>query len=174
MDTGEKLLSTLIALLHQGAPAEDFALRLAEAEGLPASLPGRADLIEGVRMAMAVRNRLELFQQREQGMLAVMESARDLSSRLDLDNLLAAIMTRARNLMGADMAWISALDEERGVFQSLALEGGLTRNSIAMGIRSDLGTASIVMATRKPFATPDYLHDDRFPHDPQFDDIFRA
>lgn len=174
MNTGEKLLNTLIGLLHQGAPAEDFALRLAQAEALPADHPGKADLIEGVRMAMAVRNRLELFQQREQGMLAVMESAQDLSSRLDLDNLLAAIVTRARNLLGADMAWISALDEERGIFQSLALEGGLTRDSIAMGIRSDSGTASIVMATRKPFATADYLHDTRFPHDPKFDDIFRG
>jgi len=174
VDTGEKLLSTLIGLLHQGAPAEEFALRLAEAEALPPDRPGKADLIEGVRMAMAVRNRLELLQQREHGMLAVMESAQDLSSRLDLDNLLAAIVSRARNLLGADMAWISALDEERAVFQSLALEGGLTRDSIAMGIRSDSGTASIVMATRKPFATPDYLHDDRFPHDPKFDAIFRA
>jgi GAF domain-containing protein len=174
VDTGEKLLNTLIGLLHQGAPAEDFALRLAQAEALPADHPSRAELIEGVRMAMAVRNRLEQFQQREQGMLAVMESAQDLSSRLDLDNLLAAIVTRARKLLGADMAWISALDEQRGIFQSLALEGGLTHDSTAMGIRSDMGTASIVMATRKPFATADYLHDNRFPHDPKFDDIFRA
>ncbi|XHS78015.1 helix-turn-helix domain-containing protein [Burkholderiaceae bacterium UC74_6] len=174
METGEKILSSVTALLHQGAAAEDFALRMAEAEGLPPDYPGKTRLVESVRMAMAVRNRLELLQQREQGMLAVMESAQDLSSRLDLDNLLAAIVTRARNLLGADMAWISALDEERGVFQSLALEGGLTDSSVAMGIRSDRGTASIVMATRKPFATADYLHDNRFPHDPKFDDIFRA
>ena len=174
MDIGESLLSNLIGLLHQGAAAEDYAARLAQAEALPADHPRKSDLIEGVRMAMAVRNRLELLEQREQGMLAVMESAQDLSSRLDLDNLLAAIVTRARKLLGADMAWISALDESRGLFQSLALEGGLTQKSNAMGIRSDLGTASIVMATRKPFATADYLHDDRFPHDPRFDDIFRA
>jgi len=174
MDAGEKILSTLISLLHQGAPAEDFAQSLAEAEALPAGRPDKAGLLENVRMAMAVRNRLELLQQREQGMLAVMESAQDLSSRLDLDNLLSAIVTRARNLLGADMAWISALDEERGMFQSLALEGGLTGGSVGMGIRSDRGTASIVMATRKSFTTTDYLHDDRFPHDPRFDDIFRA
>jgi len=174
MDTGEKILSALIGNLHQGAPADEFAQRLAEAEALPPSHADKTRLVENVRMAMAVRNRMELLQQREEGMLAVMESAQDLSSRLDLDNLFAAIVTRARNLLGADMAWISALDEERGVFQSLALEGGLTRSSIAMGIRSDRGTASIVMATRKPFATADYLHDNRFPHDPKFDDIFRA
>ena len=174
MDTGEKILSAAIGLLNQGAPAEDLARRLTEAEALPASHPGKTRLVENVRMLMAVSNRLEVLQQREQGMFAVMESAQDLSSRLDRDNLLAAIVTRARNLLGADMAWISVLDEERGVFQSLALEGGLTGGSVAMGIRSDRGTASIVMATRKPFATADYLHDDRFPHDPKFDDIFRA
>ena len=51
-------------------------------------------------MAMAVRNRLELLQQREQGMLAVIESAQDLSSRLNLTSLLRAIVSKARNLLG--------------------------------------------------------------------------
>ena len=174
MDNGEPLARALIGLLHKGAPAEDFAQCLADAEALPASDPDRDGQVEAVRMAMAVRNRMELLQQREQGMLAVMESAQDLSGRLDLPNLLAAIVSRTRNLLGADMAWISELDEVRGVFQSLAAEGGQTQESVGMGIRSDMGTASVVMATRMPFTTPDYLHDTRFKHDPRFDDIFRA
>ncbi len=174
MDTGEPFARALIGMLHKGAAAEDFAQRLADAEGLPVDSPDRNGQVEAVRMAMAVRNRLELLQQREQGMLAVMESAQDLSGRLELPNLLAAIVARTRNLLGADMAWISELDEERGVFQSLALEGGQTQGSVGMGIRSDMGTASVVMATRMPFTTPDYLHDTRFKHDPRFDDIFRA
>ncbi|WP_382323131.1 helix-turn-helix domain-containing protein [Hydrogenophaga sp. UC242_53] len=123
---------------------------------------------------MAVRNRMEVLQQREQGMVALMESAQDLSERLELSNLLAAIVARTRHLLGSDMAWISELDEARGVFQALASDGGLTRNSVAMNIRSDKGVASVVMATRTPFTTPDYLHDTRFSHDPRFDDIFRA
>ena len=83
-------------------------------------------------------------------------------------------LARTRRLLGADMAWLSELDEARGVFQALAAEGGLTRSSVAMNIRSDRGVASVVMATRMPFTTPDYLHDTRFSHDPRFDDIFRA
>ena len=174
LDTGEKFARALIGMLHKGASPEDFAQRLADAEALPAGSPDRDAQVEAVRMAMAVRNRLELLQQREQGMLAVMESAQDLSGRLDLPNLLATLVSRTRNLLGADMAWISELDEERGIFQSLATEGGQTEGSIGMGIRSDRGTASVVMATRMPFTTPDYLHDTRFKHDPRFDDIFRA
>lgn len=174
MESKEPIASTLIDLLHQGATAADFAQQLARAEALPAGRADKAGLIESVRMAMAVHNRLELLQQREQGMMAVMESAQDLSERLDLANLLAAIVARTRHLLGADMAWISELDEARSVFQALASEGGLTPNSVAMNIRSDRGVASVVMATRMPFTTPDYLHDTRFSHDPRFDDIFRA
>ncbi len=174
MESNDLIASTLIDLLHQGAAAEDFAQRLAEVEALPFSRTDKAGLVETVRMAMAVRNRLELLQQREQGMMAVMESAQDLSERLDLANLLAAIVARTRHLLGSDMAWISELDEARSVFQALASEGGLTPGSVAMNIRSDRGVASVVMATRMPFTTPDYLHDTRFSHDPRFDDIFRG
>lgn len=168
------MASTLIDLLHRGAAAEDFAQQLAAVEALPSNRPDKAALVETVRQAMAVRNRLEMLQQREQGMVAVMESAQDLSERLELSDLLTTLVQRTRHLLGADMAWISELDEARGVFQALAADGGLTRGSTAMRIRSDRGTASIVMATRMPFTTPDYLHDTRFPHDPKFDDIFRA
>lgn len=174
MEPTPPIANTLIDLLHRAAPAEDFAQQLAQVEALPAGRPDKASLVETVRMAMAVRNRMEVLQQREQGMVALMESAQDLSERLELTNLLAAIVARTRHLLGSDMAWISELDEARGVFQALASDGGLTRNSVAMNIHSDKGVASVVMATRTPFTTPDYLHDTRFNHDPRFDDIFRA
>ena len=174
MEPGDKLERSLIHMLHAGASAEDFAQRLAEVEARHAGSGAFAGEVEAVRMSMAIRNRLELLQQREQGMLAVMESAQDLSARLDFTNLIAALVARTRNLLGADLAWLSALDQEHGVFQSLAIEGAQTSGVVGMHIRGDRGTASVVMATRMPFTTPDYLHDTRFPHDPKFDDIFRA
>ena len=45
---------------------------------------------------MALRNRLDLWQQRESGMLAVIESARELSGRLNLNELLHAVVSRSR------------------------------------------------------------------------------
>ena len=84
VDSGEQTVRDLVAMLHQGAPADEFARRLADIDALPPSYPGKSTLVETVRMAMAVRNRLELQEQRERGLLAVIASAQDLSSRLDL------------------------------------------------------------------------------------------
>jgi sugar diacid utilization regulator len=173
IDIGQQIAGALIELLHQGAPADDFARRLAEVEALPERCPGKSTLVETVRMAMGVRNRLELQQQRERGMLAVIESAQDLSSRLDLTGLLSAIVSRARNLMGSHVAWLSTYDADRGQYQVLVADGALSQSTSSMVARRDRGVGSILMSTRLPFMTPDYLHDKRFAHDPKLDDTFR-
>ncbi|MBX3604894.1 MAG: helix-turn-helix domain-containing protein [Piscinibacter sp.] len=172
-ERGEAIAGQLIRLLHQGAPAEVFAQHLADVEALPDEAPGKSTLTEVVRMAMAVRNRLELLQQREQGMLAVIESAQDLSSRLNLTSLLRAIVAKARNLLGSDLAWLSTHDAERGEFHVMVAEGALSRSVTDMVARRDRGVVSVVMSTRLPFTTPDYLHDRRFAHDAGLDDTFR-
>lgn len=172
-DGAGTLVAELIHLLHQGAPAGDFARRLAEVEALPDQVPGKSTLAETVRMAMAIRNRLELQQQRERGMLAVIDSAQALSSRLDLQSLLAALVQRARNLLGSDVAWLSVYDAERGEFHVLAADGALQQTTSGMVARHDRGVASVVMSTRLPFMTPDYLHDMRFEHDAGLDAAFR-
>jgi len=173
VESSEQGVRDLVDLLHQGAPAEEFARRLADVDTLPASYPGKSALVESVRMAMAVRNRLELQQQRERGLLAVIDSAQDLSSRLDLKELLSAIVSRARNLLGADVAWLSTYDPDPGEFHVLVADGALSQRTSAMAARRDRGVAGIVMSTRLPFTTPDYLHDKRFAHEPALDDTFR-
>ena len=60
VDSGEQTVRDLVTMLHQGAPADEFARRLADIDSLPPSYPGKSTLVETVRMAMAVRNRLEL------------------------------------------------------------------------------------------------------------------
>jgi len=173
VESSEQSARDLVELLHQGAPAEEFARRLADVDALPASYPGKSALVELVRMAMAVRNRLELQQQRERGLLAVIASAQDLSSRLDLQELLSAIVARARDLLGADVAWLSTYDPDAGEFHVLVADGALSQGTAVMVARRDRGVAGIVMSTRLPFTTPDYLHDKRFAHDPKLDDTFR-
>src|SRR5580765_175468 len=173
VESSEQGVRDLVDLLHQGAPAEEFARRLAEVDTLPASYPGKSALVESVRMAMAVRNRLELQQQRERGLLAVIDSAQDLSSRLDLQELLRTIVSRARNLVGSDIAWLSTYDSELCEFHVLVVDGALSQRPAGMVARRDRGVAGLVMTTRLPFTTPDYLHDNRFAHDAELDDTFR-
>lgn len=172
-DTAEGLLFELVDLLHQGASADEFAALLARVEDLPAGMPGQAALAERVRMGMAVRNRLDLWQQREGGMLAVIESARDLSSRLDLDGLLHAVVSRSRRLLGSQVAWLSTYDARLGAFHVVAADGALAQSTGHMVAGQGLGIVSVVLATRLPFTTPDYLHDQRFPHDAALDASFR-
>ncbi|NUZ05290.1 helix-turn-helix domain-containing protein [Piscinibacter koreensis] len=173
MDSNEAPVRELIELLHQGAPADEFARRLADVDAWPVASPGRSEMVETVRMAMAVRNRLELQQERERGLLAVIESAQDLSSRLDLQGLLSAIVSRARNLLGSDLAWLSTYEADPDEFHVLVVDGALKQSTSAMVARRDRGVAGLVMSTRLPFTTPDYLADTRFAHDSRLDDAFR-
>lgn len=170
--TGEGMACELIGLLNQGATADEFAARLARVEMLPDDDPGKSGIVEMIRMAMAVRNRLDLQQQRERGMLAVIESAQDLSSRLNLAGLLRAIVSRARNLLGSQVAWLSTYDAGRREFHVEVADGAISRSTATMVAREDRGVASVVMSTRMPFATPDYLQDSRFPHDAELDSTF--
>jgi hypothetical protein len=171
--TAENIISDLISLLHQDASPEEFAISLAQAEALSNDAAGNSGIVELVRMAMAIRNRLELQQQSEQGMLAVVESAKDLSSRLDLTELLRAIVTRARNLLGAQLTWLTVYDGDNDKFRVLVSDGAISGSTTQMTVDRDLGVAGVVMTTRLPFSTPDYLHDKRFPHDTILDDTFR-
>jgi GAF domain-containing protein len=173
LGNADEIAAELLALLHRNAPAEEFAARLAGVEALPDAVQRKSSLVELVRMAMALRNRLEVHEQRERGMLAVIESAQDLSSRLDLGGLLKAIVLRARNLMGSHLCWLTICDAATGKFQVVVADGAISERTGKMTAGRNLGVAGIVMSTRLPFFTPDYLHDNRFVHDPALDDTFR-
>ncbi|RYF43369.1 MAG: GAF domain-containing protein [Comamonadaceae bacterium] len=169
----EEIARNLVALLHRDAPVEEFAARLGEIERLTQDGAERSRLVELVRMAMAVRNRLELWQQRESGLLTVIESAQDLSARLQLDELLRTISSRARNMLGSHVAWLSTFDSAAGEFHVLATDGALAKGTGTMVAGRNRGIVSVVMETRLPFSTPDYLHDTRFAHDAELDQTFR-
>ncbi|MEI2418461.1 GAF domain-containing protein [Orrella sp. JC864] len=164
----------LLGLLHENAPAEAFAARLAAVEGLPDGLPHKHGLVELARMAMALRHRLEQHEERERGMLAVIESAQDLAGRLDLSELLKAIVVRARRLLRAHLCWLTIYDEPAGEFKVVVADGAISEPIGRMTARRNRGVAGVVMSTRLPFATPHYLQDNRFEHDPALDDTFRA
>jgi DNA-binding PucR family transcriptional regulator len=172
-DVSERIGEELIQLLHRTASSEEFAACMARVEALPDDLSRKPDLLELVRMAMAIRNRMDVQQQRESGMLAVIESARDLSGRLDVPELLATVVSRARRLLGSQVAWLSAYDAGLDAFHVLTSDGALSRGTGEMLAGRGLGIVSVVVKSRLPFTTADYLNDPRFPHDPQLDVTFR-
>ena len=169
----EDILNGLIQSLSQGAPSEFFSSQLARAESISSTDTRKATLVESARLAIAIRNRLDLQQQRERGLLAVIESAQDLSGHLELVDLLRTIVSRARNLLGSHVAWLSVYNPEIDKFQVLITDGALSEGTDKMTANRCIGVASVIMTTLLPFTTPDYLSDDRFPHDPALDKTFR-
>ncbi len=170
----EAIAADLVGLLHENAPADAFAARLASIEALPDGLRNKHGLIELARMAMSLRHRLEQHEERERGMLAVIESAQDLAGRLDLPELLRAIVVRARRLLRAHVCWLTIYDEQADEFKVVVADGAISEPIGRMTAQRNRGVAGVVMTTRMPFSTPHYLQDARFEHDPVLDDIFRA
>lgn len=160
-------------MLYRNAPVEEFNARLAEVEALPGESEGKARAIEAVKMAMDVKKQRDLHELSEQGLLVMVESAKDLSSRLDLTSLLNAIVARARNLLGSHLAWLTVYDAEADEFRVLVTDGATSINTTKMTVSRKHGIAGVVMSTRLPFHTPNYLLDNRFQHDPVLDNTFR-
>ena len=172
--TSEAILTDLIRYLYQDAPADKFFAQIERAESLSEPARHRSSLVECIRMAMAIRNRLELQQQREHGLLAVIESAQDLSSHLDLLELLQAIASKARNLLASHVAWISVYNPDIDQFQAQVTDGAIFKETDRMATGKQFGVLSIIISTGLPFSTNNYLTDNRFHHDPQIDAIFRS
>ena len=108
----------------------------------------------------------------DRGLNLLIETAHDLSSTLSLQDLLRKIVSRARSLVSADIAWLTIRDEQRGLFRNIAAEGHLSPGTARMTSRFDHGAVSLIMNTKTFFTTSNYLADDRFPHSAALDRQF--
>src|SRR5690606_22593588 len=155
----------LVALLHRDAPADEFTARLALLDALPDGLPHKTGLVELGRMALAVRGRLEQHEQRERGMMAVIKTAQDLARRLDVPDVLKAIVTRAGGLLRAHWCWLTIYDAQEREFKVVVSEGAIGDRTGRMTAQRERGVAGIVVTTRWPLSTADYLHGNLVIHD---------
>jgi len=108
----------------------------------------------------------------EKGLNLLIETTLDLSNTLALQDLLRTIVTRARSLVGANIAWFTILDEASGVFRTVTAEGYLSTDTAGMTSDIEHGAVSLVMKSKSFFDTQDYLNDPRFQHMPELDQVF--
>jgi hypothetical protein len=109
----------------------------------------------------------------EKGLNLLIETAHDLSKTLELEHLLRTIVARARNLVGAHLAWVTILDDD-GLFRTVAADGYVSPATARMTARAEYGAVSLIMKTKSFFDTQDYLADRRFRHLPELDRVFRT
>lgn len=81
----------------------------------------------------------------ERGLNLLIETTHDLSGTLSLEDLLRKIVARARSLVAANIAWLTILDEEDGIFRMVATEGHLSPATAEMSSRYEYGVVGLIM-----------------------------
>lgn len=154
----------IVDLLHRDENREQFSNLLERARALSPSAADREDLIHCIELALTVKERFEFHQQRERGLLAVLESAQDLTAITDPDRILQAIVQRARRLMNCDVGYLSIYDPRQSAFYVRATDGAFSENFKQVRVPLDVGICGFVARHKIPYSSSDYGSDSRFPH----------
>jgi sugar diacid utilization regulator len=120
----------------------------------------------------ALRARLEQAQLRERSLVAVLESARDLVAMRDLEQVLQGIVARARQLVGAQLAFLASYDPEHAHFYVRATDGAVSVRLPTLTLARGYGMISLIADSGVPRQSSHYAQDDRFAHNPEVDAIF--
>ena len=158
------LLARLLDLLADGAPAETLGAiaSRARAAGVPAA--DLADVERATAAALRIRGALRQHRRRELQLTALFDTAGDLAASRDLDDVLKAIVRRARMLLGTDTAYLTLPDEEAGDTYMRVTAGSVSVLFQQLRLELGDGLGGLVAQTASPYATPDYRTDDRFRH----------
>ncbi|MFM9371979.1 helix-turn-helix domain-containing protein [Streptomyces sp. Da 82-17] len=158
-----------LALLARDADAEAYEqpVRLARAEG--ASAERIAELEHAKLLALRVRAELEGRRRREAELSALFETAHDLAGLRDLDEVLQAIVHRARSLLGTDVAYLSLNDPVAGDTYMRVTEGSVSARFQQVRLGMGEGLGGLVAQTARPYVTDDYFRDERFRHTQSID-----
>ena len=111
-----------------------------------------------------LRRELEHHRQRESELLALYETARDLTATRDVDRVLGAIVRRARQLLSADVGYLSIYDSEHGDFYVRATEGSVSDDFAQIRVPHGVGICGLVAAEKRPHSSSAYATDRRFLH----------
>jgi sugar diacid utilization regulator len=173
-DPGDLLQLEILALLERDAGADELTALLGRIDALPPDEEARRDrLTHSVHLGMAIRQRLEEQQQRERGLVAVIETARDLTALRDIEQVLEAIVRRARQLMGCQIGYLANYDRQREEFYMRATDGALSEDLRTLKLKRGIGLIGLIEKTGTPLSSADYQPDARFLHSELVDSIFR-
>ena len=100
----------------------------------------------------------------ERGLNLLIDTTHDLSNTLALQDLLRTIVSRARSLVGANIAWLTLLDEDQNTLRTVNAEGHIYPATSEMTARIGYGAVSLTISSKSFLDTQDYLADRRFQH----------
>jgi GAF domain-containing protein len=153
----------IVMLLHTDGVKDDFARLLARVHALSDG-PDKDLLLDSAQKGMEVRDRLDHHQTRERGLMALIETAHDLTALRDIDAVLQAIVQRARKLIACDVGYLSIVDHEHGDFYVRATDGAFSEKFKRVRVSREVGICGFVARNRAPYCSSDYESDGRFAH----------
>ena len=124
---------------------------------------------DDAELARRVRATLDQRRRRETELAALVDTARDLAVLRDLDAVLVAIVRRARALLGTDTAYLTLVDQDTGDTNMRVTDGSVSARFQRLRLPRGAGLGGLVALTAAPYATADYLHDERFRHTTEID-----
>nr|WP_233515830.1 GAF domain-containing protein [Nocardiopsis sp. L17-MgMaSL7] len=123
--------------------------------------------------ALRVRSVLRDRQRRESELSALFETANDLAGMRSLDQVLRAIVERARHLLGTDVAYLTLSDPEAGDTYMRVTSGSVSATFQRLRLAPGKGLGGLVASTSLPYVTANYFADPRFEHAENIDDGVR-
>jgi sugar diacid utilization regulator len=160
-ESGVAALRAIVRNLGRSGPADDLQALLTEAD---------EELRADVGLALQVREQIEHHRQRESELLALYETARDLTELRDVERVLRAIVRRARQLLSSDIGYFSLYDPDRGDYYVRATEGSVSAQFARIRVPPNVGICGVVASDRQPRFSSAYATDKRFQHADAIDD----
>ncbi|WP_067974148.1 helix-turn-helix domain-containing protein [Nocardiopsis trehalosi] len=157
-------LRRLLDLLADNAPVEEFGEPAARLRAAGAPAADVAEVEAATLTALRLHARLAQHRRREAQLTALFETSGDLAASRDLDTVLHAIVRRARHLLGTDTAYLTLEDAERGDTFMRVTDGSVSPLFQRLRLAYGDGLGGLVAAQAAPYASADYLGDDRFAH----------
>jgi hypothetical protein len=173
----DDVLPTIATILEKtvlGAHDSEIAEMIETVRHASASTSNRQDI---ERLHLHLNTVAQVVRDRgvsERGLSLLIDTTHDLSNTLALQDLLRTIVSRARSLVGANVAWLTLLDEDHRTLRLVTAEGHIYPATSTMTARVGYGAVSLIVTSKSFFETQDYLGDQRFRHADALDRVFKA
>lgn len=170
MASSSEFLHKLLQQLHDGIQENELESMLNEWENKLNS--NETKTCPHIReLSKNISERLQQNTLSDRALNLIIQTTHDLSSSLSLQELFTKIVSRARNLVGANVAWLTIFDEKEKLFRTPTIEGHFCIPSTKMTANVEFGVVNKVMYSKKFFETTDYINDQRFKHSPDLDEV---
>ncbi|CCG05503.1 Transcriptional regulator, CdaR family [Blastococcus saxobsidens DD2] len=151
-------------LLLDDAAAIEYERPLVRARAAGAGADELAELERIKLLALTVRAAFAARRRRESELSALFDTASDLAALRGVDSVLGAIVRRARQLLGSDVAYLTLNDPARSDTSMRVTAGSVSARFQALRLPMGAGLGGLVAQTAAPYATSSYFTDSRFRH----------